>query len=1150
MSRNDKYFPTSSLSRYLVPGETAWDTVVYQSGKPVLDAEGILQQDIRELVQRLLLSHNAASGWLRGQTRADVYADFSYDAPWLAGPVLNPDFTANTFHMRRRRAIVGGHVVDVEFTNTDTVGDNLFQLDPSSVFDGTPPSFKRTDFVFLEVWLAEIRDSPNATGTLVVTFPLGVTAGDTVTVDGTVLTAVNAAPGVNEFLIGGSVSATAGNLASAIDTFVPTVRTQVLGGTITVIAVVSGAAGNAITLGSSSPATITPSGATLTGGVDTLGKPTQDTIYRHGNVQSSAAVALPDDLADPTLNAETARRVQVQYRIRTTGVVEGVNFKTEPDGFSNASIMGQGTQGTPVALYPFVPADLTTVINNSDARDEVAGTEIGYGKLDNGLYIAGNGTSTSASALGTVDGYVYAIPIAFVFRRNNAYNAGAGAGWGPLNNTNGGLTHDHVLFVNANLYDPVDIAESDRPDKNFSDALVDLDVLDLRRHVSLMGVDLSAELQFQMKALLDGNYRTWAIDASDKQELGNGTGDCSTIHLVCDQIGRTETNPGGLNGTPPLSGDTTRGVTVRNFDHVARRFGDQSVVERFVLEIRPTDTIGANPGKYNERAAYAGAFLGWAEEDILHLDLASLNASTLGNFLPADATLPTGEVFDFVPAGTEITDVLSIFHDDGNFGVVIDQSVQASVIAGLGTDHVTIQLDANPVQVNGGLPVATANMVGTLAGGDVGSQRRIFVELEVTYPPGVGLTNTPDVQLTDQDTDPFPFGPFVENDITLAQRPLDMESPIQPAFRQGFREAQLEYIANDPSGGGGNNGAPIGSITPELIVSRDNLNFILPRRAFGSFVASVGVTDQNDAGGRVVDDSNSDYGSSTRAMVLANTGFAPAIPLSGAGQTLIAVTYFGQDAVPQAGPAGAGYQVGVYYRSNAPQTAGVKAGVISTTVKDFPYTGATGPMPGSVVVEPLVMSPELWTGTVGMGSVELPFPYFAPLDQIPVNDGSSSSNPPPSPDEFPGEWYFVATALISIDDFDAQTGLLSLHPMVPADGTQAYSVGGTLADQIPFKDIEFRASYPIVNPDSYRPAVFSQPLSGVNRHKVFMPLLARSMEDSLLYRKDEMLLIVITRWAQLDADNTVKLLDVANDNRSCAAIYRTKGLLLTVGNGD
>jgi hypothetical protein len=1150
MPIRNRFFPGSSVSRYLPPGETGYASVVYQSGRPVLDAELNLDQDLRKTIKDLLLCNQSHSGWLRGQTRADSYSDFSFDAPWLPGPTLNPDFTANTFHMRRRQAVVAGYVVDIEFTNTDTANDNLIQLDPPTIFNGTPPSFKRTDFVFLEVWLAQVQASPTATGSFQVGSPLSISPGDTVTVDGVVLTATAGVPAANEFMIAGSAPATAIELASAITTFVPTARAQANGPIVTVIAEASGAAGNAITLASSIPAVIIPSGATLTGGSNTPNKPDQDLIYRHGNVQSSAAVALPDDLADPTLVAESARRVQVQYRIRATGVAEGVNFRTQPDGFSNQSILAQGAQTSPVTNYPFVPADLTSFEGNSDARDQVGGPGLGYGKQDNGLFIAGDGSQASALALGSVDGFVYAIPIAFVFRRNDAFNGGAGTGWSPANNTNGALPHDHGGFTNSALYGIVDNGESDRPDGSFADAIVETDMLDLRRHVMLNGVDLQAELQHQMKSLLDGNFRTWAIDTSTKQVMGNGTGDVSTQFLVCDQIGRTETNPPGLNGTAPLSGNTTNGETVRNFDHVARRFADQSIVERAVFELRPTDTQVANPGKYVERAGYAGAYLGWAEQDIIHIDLANLNASTLGNYLLADATLPTGNIFDFMPAGTTITNVLTMFHDDGNFTTVVPQELQASVIQGLGTEHVTIQMDTNLTQVNQGLPGPTAAMVGSPAIGDQGSQRRVFIELEITYPPGNGITNTPDLEVSNGSTDVYPFGPFVENDISLAQRPLDMESPIQPSFRPGFREVTLEYIANDPTGGGGNNGAPVGSVTPETLVSRDNLSLVLPRRAWGSFVQTMSVTDQNDLGGRVVDDGNTEYGSSSRFVQLQNSGFAPAVPLSGTGQTQVAVEFFAQDPIPQAGPAGAGYQVGVYYRSNAPQTAGTKEGVVSTTITSFPYTGAGAPLPAELSVEPLVMSPELWTGVAGMGTVDPAYPYSAPLDQIPVNDQSTSSNPPPPGDEFPGEWYFVSSALISIDDFDADTGLLSLHPNIPADGTQGYTLGGVNADQTPIQDVEFRVAYPIVNETTYRPSAFAQPLSGINRHKVFFPMLARSRQDSALFRKDELLLVVITRWAELDADNTIKFLDVENDNRACAGVYRTRGLLLLVGNGD
>ena len=43
---------------------------------------------------------------------------------------------------------------------------------------------------------------------------------------------------------------------------------------------------------------------------------------------------------------------------------------------------------------------------------------------------------------------------------------------------------------------------------------------------------------------------------------------------------------------------------------------------------------------------------------------------------------------------------------------------------------------------------------------------------------------------------------------------------------------------------------------------------------------------------------------------------------------------------------------------------------------------------------------------VGMGSVDLAFPYASPLEQIPVNDNGSAT--------FPAEWYFAATAAVPI----------------------------------------------------------------------------------------------------------------------------------------
>jgi len=187
-------------------------------------------------------------------------------------------------------------------------------------------------------------------------------------------------------------------------------------------------------------------------------------------------------------------------------------------------------------------------------------------------------------------------------------------------------------------------------------------------------------------------------------------------------------------------------------------------------------------------------------------------------------------------------------------------------------------------------------------------------------------------------------------------------------------------------------------------------------------------------------------------------------------------------------------------------------------------------------VEILAQSEEVWSGQIGMGSLELGFPYVAPLDQIPVLGNEADA-------AFPGEWHLCGSVAISVDDFDANTGLVALHPFVQADTTGTLTLGST--EHPPVRDLEFRAMYTFADDQTYRPTVLSQSLSGIVRHKVMYPLLARALEDSRLFRKGEVLLIVLTRWGVLDDENTIRFTD--EDNRTCAGVYRTKDLLLTVG---
>jgi hypothetical protein len=422
--------------------------------------------------------------------------------------------------------------------------------------------------------------------------------------------------------------------------------------------------------------------------------------------------------------------------------------------------------------------------------------------------------------------------------------------------------------------------------------------------------------------------------------------------------------------------------------------------------------------------------------------------------------------------------------------------------------RVELELDTNTITVNGGDPGnPNYRMVGD-AGTDNGSFRRIFVELEVTYPAGVGTTDTPSVPTLSPDPTVYLSGPVLENQPL--QRPLDWEGLRNPVFRPGHREVNLEYVANDGSG--------VGSGTPitDSIVSRSSTTLVFPRRVHGSPFHVVGVTDSVAAQAHNVNNGATEYGSSSRLVTLTTGGGPADSPLSGVGQTLCAVTYFAQDPLPNYGGAGGGYQVGVYYRSVAAATAGVQPGAMAA-------------MPDPVAFQVLTMLDDTWTAVAGKGSQDTPFPYLDPMDFLPVNDGGTAT--------FPGEWYFQGNASVSVSDFNAEAGLLRLHSFVQADANEPLVLTGKN------KDVEYRSFYgAAATASGYRPSTAAQSLSGVARHKAFSAALARATADTALYRAGEVLLLVFGEYLELSEQNAVVF--PTTNSRSSVAVYRTANLLL------
>jgi len=277
----------------------------------------------------------------------------------------------------------------------------------------------------------------------------------------------------------------------------------------------------------------------------TNSKPSATTIYKYGNIDYKDT-QVDDQMVSPDLLVETSKRVQIQYRLR---VVSGVTIfsprtgeQSYPDGVDNPAVKARGGN-TVDSNYTF-----TNKANVGDA----------------GLYIAGDGSDVAKSALKSVDGYVYAIPVLAVARRNkNSYDY--------TSNSNGaGISIRNYISSDT---------RSDRPDGYYYDEVVDSDVIDLRHKVYINNPDF--------KQLLEKNFRYLVMGQLDTRWDQDHTKDCFGLELTeIDTISKTD-----LQGT----------YTIAAPDGVRRRFTNevdsQKVIGTYTYGIeKPSGVVQYYPG--------------------------------------------------------------------------------------------------------------------------------------------------------------------------------------------------------------------------------------------------------------------------------------------------------------------------------------------------------------------------------------------------------------------------------------------------------------------------------------------------------------------------------------------------------------------------
>jgi hypothetical protein len=267
---------------------------------------------------------------------------------------------------------------------------------------------------------------------------------------------------------------------------------------------------------------------------NTANKPSATTIYMYGNTQYNGINAT-DDISE--IDAEINRRWQIQYRIR---VVDNVAMDTYVDGVNcTTAVKAWGTN--PLGTWSGFTSGVGSAYTFQNNFN---------GNGDYGLYVAGDGSTTAKSILGTVDGYVYAIPLAAVFRRNSGI-------YSPSLNPFGCGTS----ASNGNIASGV----SGRPDGMYYDQIDSSDIISLR-HQSLFDTSISFQelASKNFDRIIRGNS---ASIFGDGDGLGSAVGNRSTYPTYLQEICPTASIDAGY-----------RGFT--EFDYQRRVFSDAATTQQ------------------------------------------------------------------------------------------------------------------------------------------------------------------------------------------------------------------------------------------------------------------------------------------------------------------------------------------------------------------------------------------------------------------------------------------------------------------------------------------------------------------------------------------------------------------------------------------
>jgi hypothetical protein len=273
-------------------------------------------------------------------------------------------------------------------------------------------------------------------------------------------------------------------------------------------------------------------------------------IYPEGCVNAVPSNMLANDIIDPFNGVETTERVQWQWALRVQSVAPSYDFTKyrsglDPGAISTETVWGQGPQSSPQVGSPFQFTNLGSI--DGDA----------------GLWRSGDGNIYNA--LGTLDGYSYAIPVAVLMQRNTGAYSITTNPFGCASTT---LPSSGIL----------DTQVSGRYDGRYADVVYAGDVVDTRSTVSLTGQDQASLVKEGFVDLISGSTRLALTRGLEPGGDSNALGSLLDYRVA-------------VNATTVVDLDT-----IGQFDGYANGFGVSSetftVIQSMDVNSKTTGVIG------------------------------------------------------------------------------------------------------------------------------------------------------------------------------------------------------------------------------------------------------------------------------------------------------------------------------------------------------------------------------------------------------------------------------------------------------------------------------------------------------------------------------------------------------------------------------